>query len=63
MIAWSVAAGLADAQRAVPLGDRLEVRRHQPLDVVADAARQLGGVLDHEAGPAVQRAPDRRRRP
>ncbi len=52
------AAGLPDVQRPVPLGDRLEVRRHQPLDVVADPVRQLRRVLDDEAGAAVERAPD-----
>ena len=52
------AAGLADPQRAVPLGDRREVRPDEPLDVVADPVRQLGGVLDDEPGPAVERAPD-----
>ena len=30
----------------------------QPLDVVADRVRQLGCVLDHEAGAAGERAPD-----
>ena len=30
----------------------------EPLDVVADPGRQLGRVLDDEARPAVQRAPD-----
>ena len=49
---------LADVQRAVPLGDRREVRRDEALDVVLGALRQLGRVLDDEAGPAVQRAPD-----
>ena len=53
-------ARLPDAQRPVPLGDRLEIRPDEPLDVVADARRQLAGVLDDEPGPAVQRAPDRR---
>ena len=52
------AARLADAERVVPLGDRLEVRSNEPLDVVADARRQLAGILDDESRPAVQRAPD-----
>ena len=58
MIACSVAAGLPDVERAVPLGDGREVRPDEPVDVVADPVRQLGGVLDHEARPAGQRAPD-----
>ena len=33
-------AHLADVQRAVPLGDRLEVRRDQPLDVVGGPVRE-----------------------
>ena len=48
----------ADAHRAVPLGDRREVRRHQPIDVVADPLGQLVRRLDHEPGPAGERAPD-----
>ena len=63
MISWRAPAGLPDAERPVPLGDRLEVRADQPLDVVARSGRQLGRVLDHEPGPAVERAPDRRTRP
>ena len=35
------AARLADVERLVPLRDRLEVRGDEPLDVVADAGRQL----------------------
>ena len=35
------AAGLADPQRAVPLGDGLEVRADEPLDVVLDRLGQL----------------------
>jgi hypothetical protein len=58
MISCSTPPRLADVQRAVPLGDGLEVGRHQPLDVVADTGRQLGRVLDDEAGAAVERAPD-----
>ena len=50
-------ARLPDADRAIPLGDRLEIRSHELLDVVADARRQLAGILDDEPGPAVQRAP------
>ena len=61
MISWSAPPGLADAQRAVPLGDRLEVRADQPLHVVADRRRQLGGILDDESRAAVQRAPDAER--
>ena len=52
------AALLADVQRPVPLRDRLEVRGDEPLDVVADAGRQAGGILDDEPRPAVERAPD-----
>ena len=51
-------ADLADVQRAVPLGDRLEVRRDQPLDVVGDPVGQLRRVLGDEAGTAVERTPD-----
>ena len=58
MIAWSAPPDLADPERAVPLGDGLEVRRHEPVDVVADAVRQPARVLRHEPGPAVERAPD-----
>ena len=47
------AAGLADAQRLVPLGDRLEVRPDEPVDVVPDPVRQLRRVLDDEPGAAV----------
>ena len=36
------AAGLADPERAVPLGDGLEVGPDEPLDVVPDPDRQLG---------------------
>ena len=43
------AAGLADVERLVPLGDRGEVRPDQPIDVVADPGRQLRRVLDEEA--------------
>ena len=50
-------AGLPDAQALVPRGDRLEIGRHEALDVIPDRGRQLGGVLDHEAGPAVERTP------
>ena len=56
--ARQLAAGDADVERLVPLGDGVEVGRHEPLDVVLDAARQLGGVLDHEARATVEGAPD-----
>ena len=52
------AARLADMERPVPLGDGLEVRRDEPLDVVADRRRQLGGARDDEPGAAVECAPD-----
>ena len=55
------ASGLADVQRAVPLGHRLEVRGDQPLHVVADPRRQLRRIFDDESGAAVQRAPDAER--
>ena len=61
MIACSAPPVWPDAERRVPLGDGLEVGRHEPLDVVADARRQLGRILDDEAGPAVERAPDAER--
>ena len=53
------AAGLADVQRLVPLGDRREVRRRP----AARRSRRSpsgssGGVLDDEPGAAVERAPD-----
>ena len=51
-------AGLAHVEGLQPLGDGQEVGRHQALHVVGDARRQLRGLLHHEAGPAVQRAPD-----
>jgi hypothetical protein len=49
---------LANPQRPVPLGDRLEVGADEPLDVVADSVRQLVLALDNESGPTVQCAPD-----
>ena len=52
------AARLADAERHVPLGDRLEVRRDEPLDVVLDALRELRRVRDDEARAARERPPD-----
>ena len=52
------AARLADAECAVPLGDGLEIRPDEPVDVIADSRRQLGGVLDDEPRAAVERAPD-----
>ena len=52
------AAGLADVERLVPLGDGLEVRPDEPVDVVADSVGQLRGVLDDEARATVERAPD-----
>ena len=52
------AAGLADVQGAVPLGDGREVGADQALDVVGDAGREPGRVLDDETGPAGERAPD-----
>ena len=52
------AAGDADADRGVPLGDRGEVGRHEAIHVVADGGRELIGRLDHEAGSARERAPD-----
>ena len=55
------AARLADAQRAVPLGDRLEVRPDEPIDVVADLRRQLRRIVDDETRAAVQRTPDAER--
>ena len=51
------AAGLPDAQSLVPRRDRLEVGRHEPLDVVLDRGRKLSRVLDDEAGAAVECAP------
>ena len=51
------AAGRPDAQALVPRGDRLEVRRHEALDVIPDRGRELGRVLDHEAGTRVERTP------
>ena len=53
-----VAARDADPEGPVPLDDGGEVRPDQPVDVVADRLRELGGVLDDEPGPAVQRPPD-----
>ena len=58
MMSWSSPPADADADRPVPLGDRGEVRRHEALDVVADAVRAARGILDHEAGAAGQGAPD-----
>ena len=49
---------LADPQRPVPLGDRLEIGRHEAVHVIADAGGQLVLVRDHEPGPAGERAPD-----
>ena len=51
-------AGLADPQRRIPRPDRLEVRPHEPIDVVADVLVKVRGILDDEAGAAVERAPD-----
>src|SRR5688500_6943695 len=51
-------ARLADPERAVPLGDRLEIRPDEPVDVVPDPGRQLARVLDDESSPAIERAPD-----
>ena len=52
------AAGLADVERAVPLGDRREVRPDQPLDVVAGCpSGSSAGVLDDEARPRQFSAP------
>ena len=48
----------AHPERCVPLGDGLEVGRHEPLHVVGDAGRQLGRILDDEARPTGQPAPD-----
>src|SRR3954451_8315039 len=52
------AAGLSDMQCAVPLGDRREVRGDEAFDVVVCDVGQFVGVLDQEAGSAVQRTPD-----
>ena len=51
-------ADLADVEGAVPLGDGLEVRGDEAVDVVLHPVRQLRRVVDDEAGPAVERAPD-----
>ncbi len=55
------AAGLADAQRPVPLDDRLEIRPGEPLDVVADADLQLAASSTTQPGATVERAPDSER--
>src|SRR5262245_14858476 len=52
------AADLADVQRGVPLGDRLEVWPDQAGYVVLDVVRKLRRVLDDESGSTVQGAPD-----
>ena len=57
-----LATHLADVQRAVPLGHRLEVRRHQPLDVVGGPVGELRRVLGDETGAAIERSPDARTR-
>ena len=62
MISWSDSPGLADMQRFVPLGDGLEVRSDQPLDVVLDLRREFRSVLDDEPGATVEGAPDAERR-
>src|SRR5688572_26670633 len=51
-------ARLADPERAVPFGDRLEVRPDEPVHVVADPGRQLARVLEDESRPTIERAPD-----
>src|SRR6187402_3946084 len=55
-------ARLTDAQRAVPRGDRREIRRDQAIDVVADLVPELARILHDEARPAGQRPPDAERR-
>ena len=52
------AADLSDVQRAVPVGDGLEVWSDETFDVVDGALGQLLRLLDDEARPAVQRPPD-----
>ena len=59
--ALQLAADLPDVQCLVPVDDRLEVRRDEPLDVVLRVSVELGRVLHDEAGPAVERAPDAER--
>ena len=54
-------ADLTDAQRHVPVGDCLEVRRDQPLDVVLRLGLELGRVLYDEARSTVEGAPDAER--
>ena len=62
MISWSAPPGLPDAERLVPLGDRLEVRRRRAARRSRRCpAGSSAGVLDDEAGPAVERAPDAER--
>ena len=56
-----LATDLADVESAVPLGHRLEVRRHQPFDVVAGPVGELRCVLGNEAGAAIERSPDAER--
>ena len=52
------ASHLADVQRLVPLGHGGEVGHDEPLDVVVDPCGQLRRLLDDEACPAVECAPD-----
>src|SRR6476620_12409699 len=49
---------LADPERLVPLRHGLEIRPNEPIDIVPGRARELRRILDHEAGAAVQGAPD-----
>ncbi len=56
--ALQLAADLTDVQRAVPLGDRHEVRRDEAVDVVPPVLVELVRVLHDEAGAAVERSPD-----
>ena len=59
MIVVQRAARLADVERLVPLGDRLEIRPDQPLDVVGDR-RPAAPSASSTTNPArqVERAPD-----
>ena len=52
------AAGLADVEGPVPLGDGLEVRADEPFDVIADLRRQVRRIVGDEARPAGEGAPD-----